>query len=379
MTEARQRIQSCGSGPRKGCRHAPSTMRHRIDSRAAIIIIDETIPQDGAVAFRSGKVGKRSPMQRDHGALGRDLAIGVACAAAAVALRLAIKQRWAGVAPFTSVFPALVAATLLASWRAGLVTIIVSQLAIWFYIVPPQNSFALPAPASAVSLVLATTSQLLLLGMLHLFQQARKRVAELDALRIADLELAMEELDHRTMNDFQLAIAILRSQAGRSSDAIEAAIGRLHVVATVHRRLQHEKPDLRSRGLDALIAEILVAGRAHAAALPDVAIVSALDRVDVPAEHALRAGLIVNELVMNALKYAFPDGKGRIDIGLSAAGPGYVLTVSDTGCGRGDTARPGSGSRLVPMMAKSIGGVLAYGDGPGVTVTLTVASIAWRD
>jgi folate-binding protein YgfZ len=117
--------------------------------------------------------------------LARDVLIGLICAAMAVAVRLLIENFWQGVILFPLVFPAVVASTLLSNWRAGLVTIAVCQTIIWYFMMPVKNSFVLPNTSAAVSLILATVAELLLLVMVHKFQVSRRRIIELDALRIA--------------------------------------------------------------------------------------------------------------------------------------------------------------------------------------------------
>ena len=314
----------------------------------------------------------------------RDVLIGLACAVVAFAARMVIEHLWLGVILFPLVYPAITAATLLASWRAGLVALLSSQLAIWYFLMPIRNSFALPTVAAQVSLILATAGLLLLLWMVHMFKVSRSQLLKLNAQRIADLELAMEELDHRTMNNFQLAMAILqieakRVPAGTASDALESACNRLGVLASVHKRLKRSNDDLRSRDLAPLIEEILVGARVHAETTPLVSITADLKPVQVPPEHAVRTGLIANELVTNALKYAFPDGRGNVHISLSPTGAGYRLEVTDNGVGRATKSEPGSGSRLMPKLASANGGKLVYTDGPGTKAVLEIPDTALAD
>jgi two-component sensor histidine kinase len=311
--------------------------------------------------------------------LARDIAIGSAIAAVTFGIRSTIDMSLGGVTLFALVYPAIAAAALLSTWRAGLVVLLICQTSIWYLLMPPPGSFKLLTPADAVSLLLSTFAQLVLLWIVHRYQTSRDHQEQLEELRRRDLETAMEELDHRAMNNFQLAIAILRSQASRSTtrhteDVLETAIGRLNVLAAVHGKLARSStPDMRMRALAPLIDDILAATRAHAAELPGVSIDTSLRDVIVPSEHALRVGLIVNELATNALKYAFPDGPGHLQVNLEQPdGGGYRVRVSDNGIGLDPRARKGTGSRLLPMLAKSVGGELVTLPGPGTTVELRV-------
>ena len=68
-------------------------------------------------------------------------------------------------------------------------------------------------------------------------------------------------------------------------------------------------------------------------------------------------GIIVNELVMNAVKYAYPDGAGPIHVEIKAQGDDLVLAISDDGVGVDDAADPrgtGMGQRIVSAMASKL-------------------------
>src|SRR4029077_19141426 len=87
--------------------------------------------------------------------------------------------------------------------------------------------------------------------------------------------------------------------------------------------------------------------------------------------------LIVNELVMNAIKYAFPDGKGGTVIVALKREPGQLrLTVADNGSGAdGQRADSGLGGRLVEGFAQQLGGRIERESGShGTTVRLILPS-----
>ena len=92
-------------------------------------------------------------------------------------------------------------------------------------------------------------------------------------------------------------------------------------------------------------------------------------------DHAVTIGLIVNELATNAVKYAFPSGKGEIVLGFSRRDGEVALTVSDNGIGLAGTSSgpvsSGQGSRFVEAFVRQIGGTLATASSRGGT-TFTV-------
>jgi two-component sensor histidine kinase len=68
-------------------------------------------------------------------------------------------------------------------------------------------------------------------------------------------------------------------------------------------------------------------------------------------------GIIVNELVMNAVKYAYPDGAGPIHVDLKAQGDDLVLSIADDGVGlnvKTDPRSTGMGQRIVTAMATKL-------------------------
>jgi two-component sensor histidine kinase len=163
--------------------------------------------------------------------------------------------------------------------------------------------------------------------------------------------LLLDEMSHRVKNKFAMVASIISLQARRSSpevrQALDDIVRRVNVIATVHNYLQlsrHEGlidmaeylPKLCEALRDALLGQ-------RAVSLTTTAV-----PVQIPPDKALAIGVIVNELVTNAIKYAFDeDGAGRVIVNLSRKGDELVLRVEDTGRGYPTNAEPGLGSRLV--------------------------------
>lgn len=95
----------------------------------------------------------------------------------------------------------------------------------------------------------------------------------------------------------------------------------------------------------------------------------------VSADNAVPIGLLVNELVTNAVKYAFPDNRGRIILGFRQRDGEFTLSVQDDGVGLDGSERTsassGMGTRFVDAFVRQIGGTLARASGAGGT-TITV-------
>ena len=79
--------------------------------------------------------------------------------------------------------------------------------------------------------------------------------------------------------------------------------------------------------------------------------------IEIDPDRAVAIGIIVNELVMNAVKYAYPDGAGPIHIELVARGDELVLSIADDGVGlnaKSDPRSTGMGQRIVTAMAAKL-------------------------
>jgi two-component sensor histidine kinase len=79
--------------------------------------------------------------------------------------------------------------------------------------------------------------------------------------------------------------------------------------------------------------------------------------IEIDPDRAVAIGIIANELVMNAVKYAYPDGAGPIHVDLTAQGDDVMLSIADDGVGlnaRTDPRSTGMGQRIVTAMATKL-------------------------
>ncbi len=192
-------------------------------------------------------------------------------------------------------------------------------------------------------------------------------------------DLLLQELRHRTKNDLAMVVSVLSLQARGEKDdgtkaALENAISRIRAIAGAH---DHVGPFTNEAEID--IKEYLTKLCDHlAASLRDVRPIK-MD-VDVEAtvmksRDAIPLGLIVNELVTNALKYAFPDNRpGVVRVTLRNAAP-RTLIVEDNGGGLITGGSGGIGTRLTKMLVKQLGGTIDWEDAePGCRVRVTLAA-----
>ena len=204
----------------------------------------------------------------------------------------------------------------------------------------------------------------------------RKRVEQERDQALEKHRWFLKELNHRTKNHLQMITAMLNLQAGYvpSDDAKEsfaAAIRRINVIAELHGRLYrddtHEWVDAAGYLVDlcdGLRQSFLGDGR--------IALDCRAADAQLTLDQAVPMGLIVNELVTNAIRHAFPKdgygrGDGRIEVSFTLDGPTVELQVADNGRGLGDNgSKQGLGRRLVQALAIQLGATVDV-DGRGGT------------
>lgn len=200
----------------------------------------------------------------------------------------------------------------------------------------------------------------------------------------AETSLLLDELAHRTRNDLMMISSVLGLQAMRQSDpiardALESAVARVRVIAEAQERLRKSG----KQGEVEVAAYLRALGHGLAELLQDVRpirvrVLATPMSVDAPV--AVSIGLIANELVTNAFKYAYPDGQGgTVQITLQPSGEGVVLSVEDDGVGVPPAKKDGLGTRLVQLLASHLGGTvesMPRERGHGVRVLLPIKPAA---
>ncbi len=172
------------------------------------------------------------------------------------------------------------------------------------------------------------------------------------ALRQARIQKARDDAE---------AASLLHLQASSSSQddvkaALTNAMGRVAAVAQVHRRL-YTSHDLKSVLLNQYLGALLEDLRRSAEGDRMSRLTLKAEPIEIDPDRAVAVGIIVNELVMNAVKYAYPDGAGPIKVELNALGDDLVLSIADDGVGlnaKTDPRSTGMGQRIVSAMASKL-------------------------
>jgi len=188
---------------------------------------------------------------------------------------------------------------------------------------------------------------------------SRDRFAALAAER----ELLLREVNHRVGNSLQIIASLLHLQASSATQedvkaALTNAMGRVAAVAQVHRRL-YTSHDLKNVVLNQYLESLLDDLRRSAEGNRMSRLTLKSEPIEIDPDRAVAIGIIVNELVMNAVKYAYPDGSGPIHVDLRAERDELVLSIADDGVGdnagaNADPRSTGMGQRIVSAMASKL-------------------------
>jgi two-component sensor histidine kinase len=201
-----------------------------------------------------------------------------------------------------------------------------------------------------------------------------RKLREQDALNLAN------EISHRIKNNLQIIVGLIafeaRSTALPCVQGYRAMQARIGAIAELYELISHS-----SRGqtiaVDAYLRQI--AKTMSASLLGDqsgIKIEVDAEALEIDPDRAVPFGLLINELATNAIKHAFPDGAGRVVLGVEQAGDQIELTVVDDGVGMDNQDSSKSpekrGSDYVAIFVRQLGGTfVSSGSGEaGTTIRI---------
>jgi len=186
------------------------------------------------------------------------------------------------------------------------------------------------------------------------------------------------EVEHRVKNTLQLISSIVLLQGRRTEDdgarqALKAVQQRVAAVSVAHRHVGWND-EAEQVEVSALVREI-VGDLAGSAGREGVDIDLELDSVTIAGRQAAPVALLVSEMLGNALRHAFPDGRaGRIQVALRLTSAGFDLVVRDDGVGMlVGAAKTGFGLTVVQLMTQQLRGRLeTTAAQPGLQLSVSV-------
>lgn len=200
-----------------------------------------------------------------------------------------------------------------------------------------------------------------------LLRRYARRMVELEASAERNTYL-FREIHHRVKNNLQTVQALVRLQplpAEARADMSRRIAAMVAVQEQIYENDQFERVEIAPY-IRKLVVDIAVAFNKQ------VTLDMQLEPMTVDRDQALPVGMLVNEVVSNAFKYAFEDAaNGKLSISLAKDGDDALLTIRDTGKGFNQAEiRLGMGSKLITGFVSQLRGTQAYGFDGGTVFTL---------
>ncbi|MEB3213517.1 MAG: PAS domain S-box protein, partial [Leptolyngbyaceae bacterium] len=209
---------------------------------------------------------------------------------------------------------------------------------------------------------------------------ARKQASEQLQASLKEKEVLLKEIHHRVKNNLGIVDGLLQMQARRSPnpdviETLQESRNRITSIALIHEML-YRSEDLANINIAQYIRDLTNHVFSSYQATDHVSLNTQVDDISLSIDHAIPCGLIINELVSNSLKYAFPNTQpGEIHVLFhQRENQVFTLTVQDNGIG----IPPGVdinqsktlGMSLIQGLVKQLRGKLEISSGPGTTFTV---------
>ncbi|HEY3387652.1 MAG TPA: histidine kinase dimerization/phosphoacceptor domain -containing protein [Saprospiraceae bacterium] len=245
------------------------------------------------------------------------------------------------------------------------------------------------------NLMIAGTGVLLfilaLLWSRYRIKQRTNRMLEIQQLEInqtnsrlqqllEEKELLMREIHHRVKNNLQIVMSLLNTQSsflesGTALTAIRQSQQRIHSISLIHQKLYQSNSFTRIE-MSGYIHELIDFLKDSFNTNQRITFVTHLDVVHLDVTQAVPLGLLLNEAISNALKYAFPDGRqGEITIRFHhVVEDQYSLSITDNGIGWPPGFDPlatnSLGMSLMKGLSKQLNGNFQIENGTGLSIRL---------
>jgi PAS domain S-box-containing protein len=202
---------------------------------------------------------------------------------------------------------------------------------------------------------------------------------------LKEKEILLQEIHHRVKNNIQVISSLLSLQSRFVKDdtyveMLREAQNRIRSMALIHEKL-YQAENLASINFNEYITDLVNSlFRSYGVDTQHITFNIEVEHVDLGIDAAIPCGLIINELVSNALKYAFPDGKGEVTVKMRSVDGTVQMTVSDDGVGMPETVdfttTESLGLHLVAMLAEDqLGGKVVLDRNTGTAFHITFTGV----
>jgi two-component sensor histidine kinase len=211
---------------------------------------------------------------------------------------------------------------------------------------------------------------------------------------LVEKEWLMREVHHRVKNNLQLVISLMNMQASSLKDelalsAFEEIRSRIHAISLIHQRLYRAQAEVTSINMREYIAEIVSFLQNGLSPGERIGFRLDVDALDLDVSQCVPVGLILNEAVTNAIKYAFPESNEHpantptIEVELKQTGQESVrLVVADNGIGLPPDFEPGKadsmGMQLIRNLSLQLNGLFFLERRPGLAIAVVFPTVSNR-
>jgi two-component sensor histidine kinase len=273
------------------------------------------------------------------------------------------------------------------AWSALIVGITILSLKNFGFL--PHNSFTIWAPqlGSAAEITLLSLG---LADRIKILQREKEGAQkELLATRLTMQDALLKEVHHRVKNNLQVISSLLNLQAGYVQDAhivemFRESQQRVESMALVHDQLYHAHDSTRidfAAYTHTLVTHLF----ASYGATQGIALRINVEAITLGVDTAIPCGLLLNELVANALQHAFPAARqGEVGIDLRTDESGrFILRIADNGIGfppHLDFRHPPSlGLQLVNTLTEQLDGSIGLECNGGTTFTIAFRDLTYKE
>ncbi len=195
-------------------------------------------------------------------------------------------------------------------------------------------------------------------------------------------EVMLKEIHHRVKNNLQVISSLLDLQSMSFSDpliklAFHDSQNRVRTMAIIHERI-YNSPDLANVDLKVFVDELVpFLSTSYRERIKNIKIVKQLDNALLQLDSAIPFGLIINEVLTNVFKHAFPEGReGTVNIMLKNIDGTISLSIKDDGIGLPEGLNPETtstlGYQLITALASQVEGELKINSKNGTEVSLII-------
>jgi two-component sensor histidine kinase len=213
----------------------------------------------------------------------------------------------------------------------------------------------------------------------------RKKAIENTEAALREKEILLKEVHHRVKNNLQIILSLINLQSNQTKDKemvqfFEQTKNRIKSIALVHEKL-YKSRDLSSINFEEYLNELIPnIYESFKAENSNVFLKIEIEKIFMSIDIAISLALIINELVANSLKYAFPNNrKGQLYISLKQESDTiFILVLKDDGVGYSKEVNNNSGTlglRLVNVLVEQLDGTISVNNSKGTEYIITLSNL----